>query len=309
MSSISVLGKAIRVGRESTPYQAAALSVAHGMSNLHELEFKPDLQRLDNKNLAKTTFGPAPATFDAGASSCKLTTVVPIYPVSAPGSLPEIAELLIACGLLETVNAGVEVLYTPQTPADPNTAPTATLEMYEAGIKQRMVGARGTFTLTGSPKEGLQCKFELSAPWELPATNISLPTIPPLLAAPLSFSTAAMITEDGSTIDIGMFEFALNAEITIETGSTGVTAYLTNHKPTLKINPFAVTTASDWNRIMASQLVAFSASFGSGGVLLNIPRANLVESDSTARGGRVSRAQTWECVETIGDDQFSITFK
>lgn len=309
MPSNSILQKAIRVGRESAPYQAATLTSGHTLASISEFDFKPDPLQIDQKNLAKRTFGPAKPAFDAGGSSFTVSLTVPVFAPSAPGSKPEISELLIAAGLAESVDTGVAVVYTPHTPPDPNTAPTVTVEVYDAGSKYRMVGSRGSFSLHASPKDGVTCKVELSSPWETPTPNTDAPATPSLPGAKLLFSGATAITEEGNEIDIGTFEFNLTAEIVKDTGSTGLTVYLVNHAPTLKINPFAVTTASDWQRLITSQTVAFHASFNNGAMVLDIPVAALTKTSAKDRAGRVSNEQEWSCLETNGDDQFTLTFK
>ena len=311
-ASISILQRAVLVGREGTPYSAATLDgTTHGVRDFLEMDFKPDIQRIETRNLAKTTFGPSPAQFDAGGSAYALSLIAPVRKATSAGDKPDISEFLFACGMKETVSAGVSVKYEPQTPLDPNAAQTSTLEVYEAGVKYRMVGSRGTFTLNGSPGSGLTSKFDLRSPFATSTTDTTIPTVPAPSGARLTFAGAAATTEDGSVIDIGTFEFALNAEISKDVGSEGVTIYIVNMIPTFKINPFSVVTVSDWDRLIASTTVAFQADFEQGGsqsMILDIPKANLVETGAEERSGRIARPQTWECIETNGDDAFSLLF-
>ncbi|NIQ52634.1 MAG: hypothetical protein GWN71_04045, partial [Gammaproteobacteria bacterium] len=74
---------------------------------------------------------------------------VPVRAPAAAGDVPpDIAEILVACGLSETVNTDTDVVYQPSTPADLTTAPAATMEVYEAGKKHQLVEARADFTLS-----------------------------------------------------------------------------------------------------------------------------------------------------------------
>lgn len=309
-ASISFLRRALLVGRETTPYQAASLiATTHGLADIREIDFTPDIKRIDSTNLVKQTYGPSQAQWDAAGSMVSLNVTTPVFKPVTPGSLPPgLAELLFACGLQETINTGVSVVYTPQTPISTYDAQTATLEFYEAGKRHRLIGARGTFTLIGKPGQPLLCKVEVKAPWEMPVGGVDAP-VAAAAGVPLTFSGAVAVTEDGGEIDIGSFEFSLGAELVEDVGSTGATVYLTNHTPILKINPFAVANAAEWDRLVNANQVAFLADFGSSNLVLNIGQAQLTETGNENRGGRFSHPQTWECLENSGDDQFSLIFK
>ena len=309
-ASISTYRKAVLVGRESTPGTPETLTAAdQGVRDFREMKLDSDIKRIETANLAKTTFGPSPAQFDSEASFYKLALTQPVRAVANAGDLPDLSELFFACGLAETVNEGVSVIYAPQTPDDPNTAQSASIEVYKAGKKHGLHGARGTFTLIGKPGEVLQMKFELSAPYLLPTADITVPTVSKPTGSPLTFSGAVAITKDTVEIDIGEFEFSLEAKIELETSSTGATVYLTDIVPTLKIDPLAVANAVEWDRLVNAATVAFNADFGSGKMVLDIPNANLVEMTTDERSKRTTRKQSWECLETVADDQFSLLFK
>ncbi|MBF0192269.1 MAG: hypothetical protein HQL99_14180 [Magnetococcales bacterium] len=272
------------------------------------LSCKIDPMRVDKKNLAKRTFGPSFPQFDRDGSFISMQLETPMIKVAAPGSKPSISEFLYACGLKEIITAGTSVRYEPQTPSDVDAAQSSTAEAYIGGIKYKLIGMRGNFTLSGSPKDGLNAKFDLSAPYIQPTPDSAAPSALPYPGNVMTFSTATAVLANAQPIDIGQFEFSLNAEIVKDVSSSGVTVFLLNHKPTLKINPYAVATKSDWQSLLESELFSFSASFNNGAFVLSAPNVALIQSNPKDRAGRISNEQEFECFETSGDDQFSMTF-
>ncbi|MBF0212284.1 MAG: hypothetical protein HQM00_01830 [Magnetococcales bacterium] len=306
--STSVLRKALLIKREVTPGVSSTPDATNGVASI--LTFTPKLSpmRVDKKNVAKRTFGPDMPEFDPDGSDISLQIDTPAFKAATPGAKPTVAELLFACGLKETVTANTKVTYEPQTTDNPKTAQSSSAELFFAGHQYSLVGVRGTFTLTGAPKDGLVFKFTLSAPWSEADTNIAIPAAPPDPGNRVTFSSVTAVTSNGDEIDIGAFEFSLNAEIQVSVSSVGVNVYLLDHKPTLKIDPFATATLSDWNRLLASSSFALHASFNGGALVLDIPKAVLVESNPKDRSGRISNERVFECCEVDGDDQFLLTF-
>lgn len=307
-ASIAMLARAVLLQREGVPNVPEVLTDADGIKDIREFGFiEPDFKRIEANNAAKRTFGPSPAQFDAAAATVGLKLGVPVRRPAAGGSVPpDIAELLIACGLTETINVGASVVYSATTPSDLNAAPSATLEVYEAGKKYTLAGTRGDFTLSGKPGSPVMLQADLKAKWSLPAANVSVPAVAAPTGLPLVFSGALAITEDGAAIDVGSFEFSLGNQVEEDVSSSGLRIIILNRTPVLKINPLAVATVAEWDKLTSGTVAAFVADFN--GMKLNIGKAQLVEQGSEERAGRLVRSRTWECLETTGDDMFTLTF-
>jgi len=307
--SNSILAREVLVKREATPYTAETLAAGDGVPDVAELGFLDiDFKRLDNANAVKNTWGAPTARFETGAAVQRVRIVVPVRAPAANGSVPpgNLDDLLFAVGLKETITASTRVTYTPQTPSDVDQAQSATLAVYEAGKAHSLVGARGDLTLSGQPGQPLLAAFELAAPWATPTANQSTPAVADPSGAPLTFAGATAVTEDGSAIDIGTFELALQNRVEDHVYAGGVKVLITNFEPVIKVNPFAVASALEWDKLTSATTVAFVANFN--GFKLTASKCQLVEMGGEERTGRVARAKVWECKETSGDDHFELEF-
>lgn len=306
--SNSMMQRAVLASREAVPYVGEALVPADGVRDLRSFGFaEPDPKRLDNKNAVKRTFGPSPAAYDTGAATIALSLGIPVRAPTANGSLPQdIAEFLVAAGMAETVNVGASVVYSAPTPDDIALAPTASLAVYEAGMVYDMIGTRGNFTIEGKPGQQVILNTQCRAPFVLPSVDTAVPVVSAPVGVPLVFSGGLAITEDGSAIDIGSFSFTLGNELADEVTNTGVKVLVPNRTPMLRIDPLAVATTSEWQKLISGGTVAFVADFN--GMKLEITKAQLVENRAQDRNQRIANAQAWETTETAGDDHFTLTF-
>lgn len=231
-------------------------------------------------------------------------------PVRAPatdGDLPpDIAELLIACGLAETVNVATDVVYQPATPDDITLAPSASLGIYEAGKAHTMAGARANLPLSGQPGQELLARFTVRAPWADPVADQTEPTVTAPTGSPLLFAGALAITEDGSDIDIGSVEIDLGNVLEDDVNNVGVRVLGKDFNPVIRINPLAVATVSEWDKLVNGGEIAIVATWN--GLVINAPQCQLVDMGSEESSGRIRRAKTWQMNESAGDDQFTATF-
>ncbi|MBF0339782.1 MAG: hypothetical protein HQL95_02310 [Magnetococcales bacterium] len=308
-ASISVLQRAILAKRETTPYVYSGPVASDSLSTFTSMTLEIDPMRIDKNNLARRTFGISKPEFDPEGSFLNLKIDVPGYKTASPGAKPVISEFLWACGLKETVTAGVSVKYEPQTPPDVNAAQTTSFMVHQSGEGHKLAGARGAFSLSGSPKDGIVFKFDLSSPWMLVPQTIAIPVAsPPPATKRLVFASGAVVMQDGSVIDIGQFDFSPGNKVEKDVSSGGGTIFITDTKPTLKINPYSVAGDGEFLRLLNSEAVAFQASFNNGAMVLDIPVAVRVKTGKKERAGRFSDEIEFECIETNGDDAFSLLF-
>lgn len=304
----SSLLKAVLGKRETTPYTDSNPSASYALASFQSFQIDPDLQRIDKENLGRRTFGGDPAMFDQDASFCNLKFDTPAFRPAAPGAKPTVAEFLFACGLKEVITAGVSATYSNQTPPNTYLAPSSTIVAYEGGQEFRMIGARGTFGLKGSAKDGVVFSFDLASKWSQ-TTVVSPPVQPALPSSPITFSTASIITSNNEEIDISAIDFSLGNNLVKNQSSVGARVYIDNFKPVLKINPVTVASTSDWYRIINAQEFELNASFNNGALVLNFPRCVMVKSAHKDSAGRVSREREFECCEDGNGVRFSLTFK
>ena len=308
MASINNTARSVLVKREAVPGTPETLVAGDAIRDGREFGFlEATFPRVDDANVLKNSFGPGKASHDLGAATQGISLAVPVRAPVADGDLPpDIAELLIACGLAETVNAGTSVVYQPATPEDITAAPAVSMAIYEGGNLHPMNTARANMVLSGQPGQNLRAQFTVRAPWVDPTGDQDIPTVAAPVGTLLQFAGAVAITEDGSTIDIGSLELDLGNQLDDEVTNVGVSVLRSNFNPMIKIDPRAVATVPEWDKLTGGGEIAIVATWN--GLVINAPKCQLVEMGSKESAGRIRREKTWQLNETAVDDQFTMTF-
>ncbi len=301
-----MIKRAFLIKREAVPGTAETLLAADGIGDFIELGLvTPDLKRMDTNNQIQQEHGHAKSQHDEGAASLPITGTVPVRRAAAPGSKPDISEILAGlCGLAEAVTAGTKVVYTPQTPDDPYAHAAASTAQYEGDKLYLGVAARGNFTLSGQQGQRLQLAFDGKAPFTRPTTGNTAPTVAKPTAQAMAFSGAVAVTEDGSAIRVGSLEFSPNFEIVEQPNSDGVAILVVQNKPTVKINPNAVANQMEWDKLLDATSIAIKATWT--GLVLDCPTCQLAEAPPADRDGIIAHEKVFECLG--GDSSFSLEF-
>lgn len=87
----------------------------------------------------------------------------------AAGTAPKYGTLFKSCGFVETVNAGVSVVYAPTSTV--SNFKSQTLHFYHDGQRHTVVGARGTFTIDMSPGTIPAYKFSFMGLYVTPTST------------------------------------------------------------------------------------------------------------------------------------------
>ena len=113
------------------------------------------------------------------------------------GTAPKYGAILKACGLSETVSGGNTVTYAPKTtPSD-----SVTLFVNYDGIRHKVTGARGTFSINCEVNNIPRISFSLTGIFNAP-TDTALPTVT------VSNQASPLIFKNGSTSNFAIFGFA-----------------------------------------------------------------------------------------------------
>ena len=113
------------------------------------------------------------------------------------GQSPKYGAILKACGLSETVVSSTSVTYAPvSTPSD-----SVTLFVNYDGIRHKVTGARGTFSLNCEVNNIPRISFSLTGIFNAP-TDTALPTVT------VSNQASPLIFKNGSTSNFAIFGFA-----------------------------------------------------------------------------------------------------
>ena len=113
------------------------------------------------------------------------------------GTAPKYGAILKACGLSETISGGNTVTYAPvTTPSD-----SVTLFVNYDGIRHKVTGARGTFSISCEVNQIPRISFSLTGIFNAP-TDTALPTVT------VSNQASPLIFKNGSTSNFAIFGFA-----------------------------------------------------------------------------------------------------
>ena len=113
------------------------------------------------------------------------------------GTAPKYGAILKACGLSETTVTSTSVTYAPvTTPSD-----SVTLFVNYDGIRHKVTGARGTFSINCEVNNIPRISFSLTGIFNAP-TDTALPTVT------VSNQASPLIFKNGSTSNFAIFGFA-----------------------------------------------------------------------------------------------------
>lgn len=113
------------------------------------------------------------------------------------GTAPKYGAILKACALSETISGGNTVTYAPvTTPSD-----SVTLFVNYDGVRHKVTGARGTFSMSCEVNQIPRISFSLTGIFNAP-TDTALPTVT------VSNQASPLIFKNGSTSSFAIFGFA-----------------------------------------------------------------------------------------------------
>ena len=113
------------------------------------------------------------------------------------GQSPKYGAILKACGLSETISGGNTVTYAPvTTPSD-----SVTLFVNYDGVRHKVTGARGTFSISCEVNAIPRISFSLTGIFNAP-TDTALPTVT------VSNQASPLIFKNGSTSNFAIFGYA-----------------------------------------------------------------------------------------------------
>lgn len=180
-------------------------------------------------------------------SLLEVTFDVEIKGSGSAGTAPAFGPLLLACGLEETIVAATSVQYNPAS--DPADHGSVTIWLYEDGIRYKITGCRGSFTMSLQTAQVGKISFRMvghlsnRADASLVTPTLSSVVPPVLVGVPFEIdSYQAVITK-----------FELDPGITVATPDNIASSdgygdvRITGHAPTFTIDPEATVLATyDW---------------------------------------------------------------
>jgi len=261
----------------------------------------------------KIPYDPVKATMGAlksltGRKTLAIEAPVLVRGSGVAGTAPEVSALLQACGLVETVSAGVSVTYNPTSTAA--SLKSVSTYSYIDGVLMKGLGAVANASFACTINQPIAANFTVqagfdTAPTTTAAVNPTFDTIQPIVM------TSADVVSDGTTINVGSFTLDFGNEFG-DHYTTGQNEYsVANRKPTITISKDSVSTVADWNALRDGTEFSISATFGAtAGNIMTLTASKAVPTSNSLaeRNERHTKEIVFELLETSGDDQFSVVF-
>lgn len=255
-------------------------------------------------NSIKQTMGNLPHL--VGKQTVQLDVEVDLKGSGAAGTPPEVADLLLACGLVETIVAVTSAAYDPSTAV----GKSISIYWYEDGLLWKLIGAVGKCSLSAQIGAITSLKFTFNAAYAVP-TVVACPTGAVYQsAAPLVMSSADIIN-DGAVIKVGAFSLDDGNAIQHHYTTAQSEFVVSNRMPKVKITKDSISTAAEWTALNAGTNAALSATFGTAAgnrLVVSAPVARREGVTNAARGERPTLETSWALYESAGDDQFKLLF-
>ena len=175
-------------GTDSSPAGTDAILV-------RELEITPLQSDTVERELVRPYLG-ASQTLLAN-TRVEVTFQVELAGSGTAGTAPAYGSILKACGFSETISAGVSVTYAPVS----SSFSSVTIYYNVDGVRHKLTGCRGTFTLNGTVGEIPYIEFTMTGIYNAP-TDTALPS------ATYSNQAVPLVFKNGNTSSFQLLSYA-----------------------------------------------------------------------------------------------------
>lgn len=253
--------------------------------------------------------------FVRGIKGVELSFTTELKGTGTAGSLPSWGwegELLRACGMSETINAGTSIVYEPVSTG----FESCTIYVYKDGIFHKVLGCRGSFTLRGEVGKYLEAQFTFRGLYQAPtdanpAAQTFSSVVPPVLLS-------AGCSIGGYSPVFTRIEIAMNNELGRRldaNDSNGLKEILiTGRAPGGSLDPETVTEATKafWNEWAAATAQALSigpvGSTAGNKIQITAPKLQYENITYGDREGILTYEIPFRLAMDSGDDELTITF-
>jgi len=255
------------LGTKKETTEGTANAPVAGDCNLlvEDVKFEPDIDQTDRNPIA-SDLSPYPSI--AGMRKARASFKVELKGAGAAGTAPAIGKLIKACGFSETIVAVTSVTYAPLSVG----VDSLTIDLYSVPasgnqIRERLIGARGTFKISAKSGQQVYLEFTFQGAYVATADAAGLTpsgletTLPPAFLA-TSFSMHTYSHKVSSfNIDLGN-QLAPRQDIA---AASGLLSYLiVNRKPTFSFDPEKelMATHDYYGKMLANTEGALSVAIG-----------------------------------------------
>jgi len=263
----------------------------------------PNVEAIDRAVL-KNTMGNLPHMIGKKTATAEIE--VELKGSGAAGTAPEMAPLLKACGLVETVNAGVDVSYQPSTTA----SETCTIYVYMDGKLWKLFGGKGKMTFETTIGQITTVKFTMMALYT-PPTVVALPAGAVYQSSqPIIANNVDVATEDLGAIKVATVSFDDGNDLQEHYVIGEHSFQIANRQPTASLTKDSVSSTAEWDGLASGLDAAISFTFGAVGnqFVADFPVARKESMGYAERAERDTLETSYRLYESAGDDQYTFTF-
>lgn len=233
----------------------------------------------------------------------------------ALGTPPFAGPLIRACNFTQTVNAGVSVVYAPNSS---ESGESVTIWFYKDGHLHKINGCLGTFKFTGAVNEIARLEFEFTGLYGGTAniSDVSFPTITYDTATPLIFRGAAAelnaVTHVFKEISFDIGNSVVPRKDA--NASTGVQRYWISNrdvKGTIKIDATTLATQNPWALWSGQTLVNWQFVIGQVAAKrcsISMPKITLELPAYGAEDNQLTWDLNYIARPNVGNDEITLTF-
>lgn len=226
----------------------------------------------------------------------------------AAGTAPKIANLLKCCGLAETITASTKVEYKPG-----GALTAGQCKVFTDGYSRLVEGVVCDMTITGKVGDLARVKFSAKGYTTAAASSETNPTVMLDVANSPVVSSASVFTLAGDVINISEFTFKLGNSLQALYAISKKEYYLEDFDAMIDIKAIKTkTNETHWDDLIAGNVKAIVVTIGTvaGQIIqIDIPFAKPKDVSEEDQSGIVAFSQTYRCESSVGNDNFTLTFK
>lgn len=276
------------------------------------VDIRPTGEVLD-RDFLRSSLSPLP--FVRGIKEVEVSFETELKGTGTAGSLPSWGwegTLFRACGMSETVTAGTSVVYAPVS----SSFESVTLYVYKDNIFHKVLGCRGTFSLSAEVGKYATVRWTLNGLYQAPtdttpsAQTFSSVAPPVVLNGGLSLGGYAAIA---TKIELNMGN-ELAKRLSVNATGGILEWVITGRKPGGSLDPETVTEATHpfWANWASGASVALNlgpiGSTAGNRITIDAPALQYESLSYGDRSGLLAYEMPFRCASTTGDNEFTITF-
>lgn len=271
----------------------------------------PKIKSGDYDDMGNGMMGAKKSFIDPNYITTEFDIPVQVKKTSALGVAPKLSDLFKFCGLAETIVASTSVAYKPGG----ITTGTGQIKAYVDGYVRTITGMVGNLKLMGKVGEPLGATFSVKGFLSSAAATVEANPVVTLdtLAAPI-VSSVSVVTAGGTTLNADSFDFDIGNDIPAPNYAIGIKEYyIANFDPTLTVTAVKTlgTDEAAWTDFAAGTVRAIIIQIGVAGsmVELSVPFAKVKDLSEADDSGKVKISRTFRAQASVGNDNFTITYK